>query len=85
MDSHVIDRMHEELWTEIHDIVQEAVIKTIISQKRNAKRQNGCLSSVQFSHSVISDSLRPHEPQHARLPCPSPALGVYPKSCPLSQ
>ena len=61
MDSHVIDRMHEELWTEIHDIVQEAVIKTIISQKRNAKRQNGCLSSVQFSHSVISDSLRPHE------------------------
>ena len=56
----LIDRVPEELWTEIHDIVQEAVIKTIISQKRNAKRQNGCLSSVQFSHSVISDSLQPH-------------------------
>ena len=34
-------------------------------------------SSVQFSHSVVSDSLRPHEPQHARLPCLSPAPRVY--------
>ena len=41
--------------------------------------------SVQFSRSVVSDSLQPHEPQHARPPCPSPALGVYPDSCPLSQ
>ena len=43
------------------------------------------LSSVQFSHSVLSDSLRPHEPQHARPPCPSPTPGVYPNSCPLSR
>ena len=41
-------------------------------------------SSVQFSHSVMSDSLRPHEPQHARPPCPSPVPGVYPNSCPSS-
>ena len=41
-------------------------------------------SSVQFSHSVVSDFLRPHEPQQARPPCPSPTLGVYPNSCPLS-
>ena len=41
--------------------------------------------SVQFSHLVVSDSLRPHEPQHARPPCPSPTPGVYPNSCPLSQ
>ena len=41
--------------------------------------------SVQFSHSVMSDSLRPHESQHARPPCPSPTPGVYPNSCPLSQ
>ena len=34
-------------------------------------------SSVQFSHSVMSDSLRPHEPQHARAPCPSPTPGVH--------
>ena len=41
-------------------------------------------SSVQFSHSVLSDSLRPHELQQARPPCPSPTLGVYPNSRPLS-
>ena len=34
--------------------------------------------SVQFSHSVVSDSLQPHEPQHARPPCPSPTPGVHP-------
>ena len=42
-------------------------------------------SSVQFSHSVVSDSLRPHEPQHARPPCPSPTPGVHPNSCPSSR
>ena len=42
-------------------------------------------SSVQFSHSVVSDSLRPHEPQHARTPCPSPTPGVHPNPCPLSR
>ena len=41
-------------------------------------------SSVQFSCSVISDSLRPHESQHARPPCPSPTPGVHPNSCPSS-
>ena len=43
------------------------------------------LSSVQFSPSVVSDSLRPHESQHARPPCPSPTPGVHSNSCPLSQ
>ena len=42
-------------------------------------------SSVQFSHSVVSDSLPPPEPQHASPPCPSPAPGGYLHSCPLSQ
>ena len=40
-------------------------------------------SSVQFSHSFMSDSLQPHEPQHARPPCPSPTPGVHPNPCPL--
>ena len=44
-----------------------------------------CLSSVKFSRSVVSDSLRPHELQHARPPCPSPTPGVYPNPCPLSR
>ena len=42
------------------------------------------LSSVQFSHSVMSDSLRPHEPQNTRPPCPSPTPGVHSDSHPFS-
>ena len=42
-------------------------------------------SSVQFSCSVVSDSLRPRESQHARPPCPSPTPRVYPNSCPSSR
>ena len=42
-------------------------------------------SSVQFSRSVVSDSLRPHEPQHTRPPCPSPTPGIHPNPCPSSQ
>ena len=42
-------------------------------------------SSVQFSHSVVSNSLRPHGLQHARLPCPSPTPRAWSNSCPLSQ
>ena len=42
------------------------------------------LSSVQFSRSVVSDSLRPHELQHARPPCPSSTPGVHPNRCPSS-
>ena len=41
-------------------------------------------SSVQFGHSVLSDSLRPHGLQHARPPCPSPTPGVYSNPCLLS-
>ena len=43
------------------------------------------LSSVQFSRSVVSDSLRPHELQHTRPPCPSPTPGVHSDSRPSSQ
>ena len=42
-------------------------------------------NSVKFSHSVVSDSLRAHEPQHTRPPCPSPTPGVYPHPCPSSR
>ena len=42
------------------------------------------VNSVQFSRSVVSDSLRPHESQHARPPCPSPTPRVHSNSCPSS-
>ena len=43
------------------------------------------IGSVQFSRSVLSNSLQPLEPQHAWPPCPPPTPRVYPNSCPLSQ
>ena len=43
------------------------------------------IRSDQISRSVVSDSLRPHELQHARPPCPSPTPGVHSDSCPSSQ
>ena len=46
---------------------------------------NGIFSSIQFSHSVVSDSLRHHESQHARPPCPSPTPEVHLNPCPLSR
>ena len=42
-------------------------------------------TSVQFSYSVMSKSLWPHDPHHARPPCPSPIPGAYPNSWPLSR
>jgi len=47
--------------------------------------QNNEFSSVQFSRSIVSDSLRPHESQHTRPPCPSPTPGVHSNSHPLSR
>ena len=56
-------------------------------RKSEGQREPGSLqsSSAQFSRSVVSDSLRPHEPQHARPPCPSPTPGVHPNYRPLSR
>ena len=45
----------------------------------------GQFSSVHFSCSIMSDSLRPHRLQHARPPCPSPTPRIYSDSCPSSQ
>ena len=56
--------------------------RTRYSQWRHSQCQ---FSSVQFSCSVVSNSLRPHETQHTRPPCPSPTPGVHLNSCPSSQ
>ena len=49
------------------------------------RKKNINTASVQFSRSVVSDSLWPHESQHARPPCPSPTPGVHSDSRPSSQ
>ena len=53
----------------------------ILSLKWILAMSTTIFSSVQFSRSVVSDSLRPHESQHARPPCPSPTPGVHSNSC----
>ena len=58
----------------------------VISPRTNlVKDRFQYILSVQFIHSVVSDSFWLHGQQHARLPCPSPTPGVYSNSCPLSQ
>ena len=59
--------------------------KVVGGWKMNRLSMGDFFSSVQFSRSVVSDSLWPHESQHARPPCPSPIPGVYSNSCPLSR
>ena len=60
---------------------------TVNDGSRDAYTVHGIIfkSSVQFSHSVVSDSLRPHEPQRTRPSCPSPTPRVHPNPCPLSR
>ena len=58
------------------------ILKIFFKIKNFLLKYSWFISSVQFSRSVVSDSLQPHEPQHARPPCPTPR--VYPNPCPLS-
>ena len=72
----------------IHGILQAGILEWVAgpsSRGSSRPRDQTCISSVQFSHSVVSNSLRPHESQHARPPCPSPTPGVHSDSCPSSQ
>ena len=62
----------------------EPIIQSEASQKEK-HQYNISFSSVRFSRSVVSDSMPPHELQHARPPCPSPTPGVHSNSCPSSQ
>ena len=59
----------------------------IVGRKKKKKTVSTILYTlpVQFSHSVVSDSLWHYESQHARPPCPSPTPGVHPNSCPSSR
>ena len=65
----------------VHEISQARILEWIAISSCNRP----LFSSVQFSHSVVSDSLRPHESQHAGPPCSSPPPGVHSDSRPSSQ
>ena len=66
----------------VHGIFQARVLEWVAIAFSTIYIQ---FSSVQVSRSVVSDSLWPHESQHARPPCPSPSPGVHSNSCPSSQ
>ena len=72
------------------DIGKLFEVLEILLWTKETRRWGNCFEEgfrglVQFSHSVVSDSLRPHEPQHTRPPCPSPTPRVHPNPCPLSR
>ena len=60
-------------------------LPSVFPSVRIFSSESALCSAVQFSCSVLSNSLRPHGLQHARLPCPSPTPGAYSNSCPLHQ
>ena len=68
-------------------LLQSSALLLILHLHRGFKywRTPFFIHSVQFSCSVMSDSLRPPGLQHARPPCPSPTPWIYPNSCPLSR
>ena len=69
----------------IQNLLSRRVMVTTLPPPSTIPFHSWRLSSVQFSHSVMSDSLQPHESQHARPPCPSPTPRVHSDSHPLSQ
>ena len=86
-------RNNKKCWEDLicYISIRIGQFKTTIKKHLPNKSFSSChkkhhqFSSVQFTHSVMSNSLRPHESQHARPPCPSPAPGVYTNSCPSSR
>ena len=81
-DSQILSRILFLSYTGVYPVVPSISMSPLKVSYRYFLLLN---SSVQFSHSVMSDSLWPHESQHARPPCPSPTPRVYPNSCPSSR
>ena len=90
LESHFLSSFSESLW--ICTIVVKSIRPVpsllqnpIHNQALSPKPWFWDIISVQFSRSVMSDSLRPHGLQHTRLPCPASTPRVYSNSCPSSQ
>ena len=78
----LLSHKKEHIWVSSNEVDEPRAYYTEwVSQREKYKYH---ISSVQFSNSVMSDSLRPHGMQPTRPPCPSPAPRTYSNSCPLS-
>ena len=89
-----LPRLKQEAIEIMNNLITNTEIEAVIKNSQKTKAQDQMASqeksikhfiSVQFSHSVVSDSLPPHESQHARPPCPSPTPRVHSDSRPSSQ
>ena len=87
-------QMEPLLWQKSEEELKSLLMKVKVESEKVGLKINiqrtkimasSPINSVQFSHSVMSDSLRPHEPQHTRPPCPSPNPRVQPNTCRLSR
>ena len=72
------------LMAEREEELKNFLVKVKEESEKFGLKLNIQKNKIMFSHSVVSDSLQPHESQHARHPCPSPTLGVHPNTCPSS-
>ena len=85
-DTTLMAESKEELKSFLVKVKQESEKAGLkINIQKTKVMASGPISSVQFSHSVVSDFLQHHEVRHARPPCPSPTPGVHPNSCPSSR
>ena len=85
-DTTLMAESEEELKSLLMKVKEEnEKVSLKLNLQKTKIRASGPISSVQFSRSVVSDSLRLHELQHASPPCPSPTPGVHPDSCPSSR
>ena len=78
-------RIQNEAGERVTEFCQENTLVIANTLFQQDKRRLYTKTSVQFSRSVVSDPLRPHGMQHAKLPCPSPPPGACSDSCPLSR
>ena len=83
-DSNLMAESEEELKSLLMKVKEESEKAGLkLNIRKTRIMASGPICSVQFSHSVMSDSSRSHEPQHARPLCPLPTARVYPNLCPL--
>ena len=71
-------------WTFLSNCLYVSFSKVYLGMDLDCRVYASSIYSLQFSHSVVSDSLWPHGLKHARFPCPSPTPGACSNSCPLS-